>query len=130
MKLPKLPITAALLVVVAIAAIVISASYFKKEKASTTPVTETTQEIIVTDQGFNPKTVSVKKGTRIIWINNSKNKVTVNSDDHPTHTKSPVLNLGEFDPSTNLQLILDKPGTYTYHNHLEPSMTGTIIVTE
>ncbi len=129
MKLPKLPITAALLLVVAVISIIVAFSFFKKDKADT-PVQETTQEIVLSDQGFLPKTVSVKKGTRVVWINNSKDTATVNSDDHPSHTKSPVLNLGEFEPGSNLQLILDKPGTYSYHNHLNPEMTGTVIITE
>jgi plastocyanin len=130
MKLPKLPITAALLVVVAIAAIVASASYFKRDKATSTPVNETTQEIVLTDQGFNPETISVKKGTRVIWVNNSQEAATVNSNEHPTHTEFPFLNLGEFEPGSSLQIILDKPGKYTYHNHLDDTKTGTIIVTE
>lgn len=129
MKLPKLPITAALLLFVAVIAILVAFSFFKKNKAGT-PTQEITQEIVLSEQGFKPETVSVKKGTRVIWINNSTAQASINSDDHPSHTKFPVLNLGEFEPGSNLQLILDKPGTYSYHNHLNPEMTGTVIITE
>lgn len=129
MKLSRLPITAGLLLVVGLIALMVLFGYFKKGKVST-PTHNTTQEIVLSNTGFTPKTVSVKKGTRVIWMNNSGGAATVNSDDHPTHTKFPFLNLGEFGPGSNLQVILDKPGTYTYHNHLQPTMTGTIIVTE
>lgn len=129
MNLPKLPITAALLLVVAAIAIIVAFSFFKKDKTGT-PTQATSQEIILSDQGFQPETVSVKKGTRLIWVNKSKESATVHSDDHPSHTKFPFLNLGEFEPGANLQIILDKPGTYSYHNHLIPEMTGTVIITE
>lgn len=82
----------------------------------------------VTTQGYSPKTITLKAGARVIWINKTDNAVTVNSADHPTHTVYPPLNLGEFPKGSSVQLVFDKPGTYTYHNHFNPSQTGTVIV--
>ncbi|MBI2034779.1 MAG: cupredoxin domain-containing protein [Candidatus Levybacteria bacterium] len=85
-------------------------------------------EINLTSNGFVPKVVTVKKGTRVIWFNKTSVDGTVSSDPHPTHQLYPPLNLGTFPPDFSVQLIFNDPGTYGYHNHFKPEQTGTIIV--
>ena len=84
--------------------------------------------IEVTANGFSPNSVTVKSGTQITWVNKTDSMVTVNSNPHPVHNLYPQLNLGRFGPSQSVLVTLDKPGTYTYHNHLDPIITGKIIV--
>lgn len=84
--------------------------------------------IDVTEKGFSPETITIKAGTRVVWINRTKGTVTVNSDKHPTNLLYPPLNLGEFGKGSSVQLVFDKPGKFTYHNYLIPSQTGTVIV--
>lgn len=86
------------------------------------------QKVMLTSSGFNPSIVTIKAGSTVTWVNNSGQQGTVNADDHPTHQKYPELNLGLFAPGSSLQVKLTKPGTYTYHNHLNPSQRGTIVV--
>ncbi len=93
----------------------------------TTPK-ETIVNVNLTSSGFDPKTVTIKTGTRVIWINKSGGDATVNSDLHPTHKLYPPLNLGQFPNGSSVQLVFDKPGKYGYHNHLNPSQTGTVVV--
>lgn len=78
--------------------------------------------------GFNPKDITVHLGDKIIWTNNSAKDATINSDTHPIHDLYPILNLGNFSPGQTLRIILREQGRFTYHNHLSPSQTGTIIV--
>lgn len=85
-------------------------------------------DVTLTTTGFQPDTLTVKVGIYVTWVNKSGKSATVNSDDHPTHIKYPFLNLGEFKPDSTLQTLFDKAGTYTYHNHFNPSQKGTIIV--
>jgi len=94
----------------------------------TTINNEKIMTINASDTGFQPDKVTIKAGTRVIWISSSSKTVSVASDDHPTHQKYPPLNLGAFEKGSSVQLVFDKPGTYTYHNHLNPSMKGTIVV--
>lgn len=89
---------------------------------------ETIKNVTFTRSGFDPKTVTIKAGTRVIWLNKSGGPATVNSAIHPTHQVFPPLNLGEFPDGSSVQLVFDKPGTYNYHNHLNPSQTGTVVV--
>ncbi len=85
-------------------------------------------KIELTSNGFVPKTVTIKRGTRVIWLNKSGVDGTVNSDNHPTHQLYRLLNLGSFPVDFSVQLVFEEPGTYGYHNHFKPEQTGTIIV--
>lgn len=86
------------------------------------------QEVSVTDSGFDPQTLRVKKGTIVTWVNNSSGNASVNSNDYPTNRLYPFLNLGEFSRDSSVQVTFDKPGTYGYHNYLKPDQKGTVIV--
>lgn len=78
--------------------------------------------------GFSPQVTTIAPGTRIVWENTSGKEATVNSDPHPTHNLYSILQLGNFDTGETLQVVFDKTGTYTYHNHFDPSQKGTVIV--
>lgn len=84
--------------------------------------------VTVTALGFAPQTLAIKAGTKVLWMNKSGEAATVNSAGHPAHLVYPPLNLGEFGNESSVQLVFDKPGTYNYHDHLNPSRTGTIVV--
>lgn len=95
---------------------------------------QTSQEdtIILSADGFSPATLTIKAGEEVTWINQSGEDATVNSDPHPAHSAYQPLNLGSFPNGGTLggtlPLTFDKPGTYGYHNHLNPSQIGAIIV--
>src|SRR6266571_5034216 len=106
------------------------ATHYPSSSPTTSP-TEVMHEqaaITLTKDGFSPASLTVKAGTTVTWTNKSGAKATVNSDPHPTHTAYPPLNLGMFADGETLSLTFDKPGTYGYHNHLNPNDRGTIIV--
>ena len=84
--------------------------------------------VIVTGSGFEPTEIKIKAKTIVTWVNKSGGPVTVNSDNHPAHLLYPFLNLGEFASGSSVQAMFDKPGKYTYHNHLNPEQKGTVIV--
>lgn len=101
------------------------------KNTQTTPTTGSNSQaenVTVTSSGFKPQTITIKTGTRIIWINKSGNTVTVNSDNHPTHLLWPFLNLGSFNNGSSVSVVFEKTGKYTYHNHFNPSQKGTVIV--
>ena len=84
--------------------------------------------VTLTETGFSPETVTIKAGQKVTWNNKSGAAATVNSDIHPTHALYPPLNLNEFSNGESLELVFDKPGTYTYHDHLHPDRRGTVVV--
>lgn len=99
---------------------------------NTTPTQAVQQEeetlVTVTSSGYDPKTITVKPGAKVVWKNETGAPITVNSDNHPTHLLWPFLNLGKFEDGSTVSVVFEKAGTYTYHNHLDASMTGTVVV--
>lgn len=89
---------------------------------------ENVANVNVTENGFEPQTITIKPGTQVIWRNISNSIATVNSDPYPVNNSYPPLNLGHFNNKQTVVLIFQKNGTYTYHNHLKPNQTGKVIV--
>jgi plastocyanin len=87
-----------------------------------------TTTVTLSKDGFSPQTVTIAEGEIVVWMNESGREATVNSDRHPTHRNYTPLNLDQFSPGESLSLVFNEPGTYTYHNHLNPSQTGAVIV--
>lgn len=87
--------------------------------------------ITISDKGFEPASLSVKSGQTITWVNTSK-KVQVASDPHPTHTANSELTNGgfvaELAPGASANVTLTKVGTWGFHDHLSPSMKGSVTV--
>jgi len=84
--------------------------------------------VSLTDTGFEPQSVSVKAGTKVVWRNKTNATANVSSAKHPTHLEYPPLNLGNFEPGEKVSLVFNEAGSYKYHNHLNPSKFGTVVV--
>lgn len=93
-------------------------NFYKKEKAT----------FSYTANGFVPKNATVKLGQVVTWTNDTKENMSLNSDNHPTHVKFPILNVGTIPPDATGQVTFDKVGTYTFHDHYKPENRGTVIV--
>lgn len=87
--------------------------------------------VTYTDTGFAPKTITVKAGTPVSFVNDSNNLMWVASDPHPTHTLLPGFDeLRGVDRDSIFEYVFTNVGTWTYHNHLNPSAKGTVVVTQ
>ncbi|MCL5435356.1 MAG: cupredoxin domain-containing protein [Patescibacteria group bacterium] len=102
------------------------------QTAQKQPATQTKpvegKAVTATNKGFEPQTITIKTGQRVVWTNKSGSPVTVNSDVHPTHLLWPFLNLGQFADGASVSVVFEKAGKYTYHNHLNASQTGIVTV--
>lgn len=85
-------------------------------------------EVTVGQNGFSPQTLTIKKGGAVVWVNQSGQDATINSDPHPTHNLHRFLNLGQFPSGSSVEATFNETGTFGYHNHLSPSQRGTIVV--
>jgi len=90
--------------------------------------TQATSTVTYTAGGFSPTSLTVKAGTTVTWVNKSGSGFSLNSNPHPVHTDYPPLNIGAVGDGQSKSLTFDKPGTYGYHNHLNPSDRGEIVV--
>jgi plastocyanin len=91
---------------------------------------ETAATITATNDGFTPNTVTVKKGQSIKVVNDSSSPIEFSSADHPTHLQDPELNMTVLQPGESGTITVTNVGTHGYHDHLSPSRTGKIVVTE
>jgi plastocyanin len=80
-------------------------------------------------KGFTPQSITIKEGQTVTWVNKDTDPLQVASNPHPTHTDYPPLNaVGLIQPGQSKSFTFPAAGHYGYHNHLEPSNTGEVIV--
>ncbi|HEV8601132.1 MAG TPA: hypothetical protein VGQ87_00855 [Patescibacteria group bacterium] len=81
--------------------------------------------------GFVPAEITVKKGRRVVFVNDTTTYNWPASNLHPTHEIYP-----EFDPKQPIDsgkawaFVFDKVGEWGYHDHLMPNRRGIIKVTQ
>ena len=86
-------------------------------------------EVLMSNTGYVPSEVTILSGTRIAFVTSQSGDAWPASNIHPTHGIYP-----EFDPGSKLKpgqvwiFTFDKPGTWRFHDHLRPAITGTITV--
>ena len=137
---------AAILTAIGSSALVLSACSLDKTSSTGNQAgtTQTTQEqqpaqttasaatITFSDAGVSPVTVTVKSGESITWTNTGSKEVQVASANHPTHTLNRELTNGQFTvelaPGASATVTLTKTGSWGYHNHLNPSVFGKVVV--
>ena len=93
--------------------------------------------------GYSPKTITIKIGETITFKNESSRNVWTASALHPTHTTysgtstqqhCPDLSNTSFDQCTgssagdSWSFTFTKTGSWKYHNHLNSSDSGTVVV--
>ena len=87
--------------------------------------------VTYTDTGFAPKTVTVKQGSMVTFVNESGKSMWVASALHPTHQLLPgFVQLKNVPRGGTYEYTFEKVGTWKYHNHVVASDTGSVTVTE
>jgi plastocyanin len=111
----------------------------------TTSTPTTTSEVIIkiTTDVFEPKGVEIFKGTKVTWVNEQSNPSWPASAVHPTHEVYPGSSIKKcgtpeqdkiFDACRGLKqgeswsFIFNEVGEWYYHDHLNPSLKGKIVV--
>ncbi|RJR12813.1 hypothetical protein C4585_03135 [Candidatus Parcubacteria bacterium] len=100
-----------------------------------------TASVTYNGTSYSPQTVTIKKGGTVSWSSTVPD-MWVASAQHPTHTTYSGTSLQEhcadgatksFDQcgrGTSYSFKFDKVGTWNYHDHVNASARGTIIVVE
>lgn len=84
--------------------------------------------VTISSVGFSPKNITIKAGETAVWKNDDSANHAVNSTPHPIHTDYQPLNLGTIKSGKTKSLQFPTAGTYKYHDHLNPSLTGSVTV--
>jgi len=101
--------------------------------------------VVYSDAGYAPKELTVKKGDHVTFRNESVKETWPASAMHPSHTVYPGSSIGKcgtaeedtiFDACRGLKqgegwsFMFGEQGEWFYHDHLDSSMFGKIIVQE
>ena len=87
-------------------------------------------KVTIMSYGFEPKTVTIKQGQAVIWTNRDTRPHQVATDPFPSENGLPGFAAQGVSPRNEVFLYtFFAKGTYTYHDHLNPTtFTGTVIV--
>lgn len=78
--------------------------------------------------GFTLSSDRMKAGGTVRVVNDSEDELAFDSDPHPVHTDNPELNAGDIAPGESKTFVIDKKGTWGFHNHLDSSEHGQLTV--
>lgn len=95
----------------------------------TTP--SATQSAVVTyaDTGFSPSVTTITVGSTVTFTNESSKSMWVASAVHPTHSLLPGFDqLASVGKGVTYEYTFIKVGTWKYHNHMNPTDTGSVVV--
>ncbi|MBI3385226.1 hypothetical protein HY030_03495 [Candidatus Gottesmanbacteria bacterium] len=100
--------------------------------AATESMEKKTEVIVkMTASGFVPSKVTVKLGTSVKFVNVDTVDHWPASAIHPTHQLLPGFDaLMGIKPGESYSFTFEKVGIWKYHDHLNPSMMGSVEVTE
>ena len=85
--------------------------------------------VAMTKDAFMPDKVTISKGDSVKFVNEDAQDRWPASNIHPTHDIYP-----EFDPTRSIKpgeswsFTFAKEGIWRYHDHLLPSLSGTVVV--
>lgn len=91
----------------------------------------------IASSGFSPKTITISAGEAVVFTNKDSQAHWPASAAHPTHSAYPESGgcIGsKFDACRSLaqgesfSFTFNSKGSWKYHDHLNPGLTGTIIV--
>ncbi len=89
-----------------------------------------TATITFTNEGFSPETLTVKAGTVVTVKNESDDSVQFSSDDHPTHRENTEMNMKTLASGQSGTFTAKTVGTHGFHDHINDSKVGTLVVTQ
>ena len=112
------------------------------ENTSSPSESETAATVRYQNGQFTPQTVTIQSGDVVKFINQGDGDMWVGSDAHPTHTQYAGTTVSEhcqdgdetsraFDQcsvSDTYTFTLEQTGEWDYHNHVNASAGGTIVV--
>lgn len=112
------------ILVILILVVAVGGYYFMQKSASNESAIEQSNSPTVTiaNFAFTPQTITVKRGSTVIWTNEDSVGHTVTSDTG-NGLDSPLLSKGQ-----SYSKIFNATGTFSYHCTPHPNMKGIVIV--
>jgi plastocyanin len=79
--------------------------------------------------GFSPRSVTIRQGDMVVFENRGGHARWPASNIHPTHHIYPDFDArGPVGPGQKWAFTFERPGSWNYHDHLAPDVSGSIVV--
>jgi plastocyanin len=116
----KIPLLLASLLILLLLILMATYTYREQPKKMT---------VLMTDWGFEPANLKIKKGTIVTFKNTTNAQHWPASNIHPTHGIYPEFDpLKEVGPGQEWSFKFSKTGKWRFHDHLFPEFGGIIEV--
>ncbi len=120
------------IILVAALLIIALAGFIRSRKETPLPAASApavSAQVTVDSSGFVPASLTIKKGTTVIWKNtDSDTYAQIASAPYPTHTSVPDLISPKLNADAQYSYTFNNAGTFTYQDQESPKNTGTITV--
>lgn len=129
-KTIKIVAVASALLLVLIIGLALNINKPDNKDQNQTASVQNSAQVEITKDGFLPATITIPKGTKVTWINKDTVVHRVASNPHPVHDGLKGLDSKDIIgiQGGTYSYSFDTPGTYTYHDHLNPTTNGTVVV--
>jgi plastocyanin len=92
-----------------------------QKRTTTRTTSSSTTTVDITDDAFDPSELNIAAGTTVTFVNNGTGLHTATADNG-------LFDSGELASGSSYPVVLEGAGTVTYHDELNPDMTGSITV--
>lgn len=129
---PRLIVGLILLLLLALViSLVVSNNATKKTNTTAKSVTPPLAYVTISNKGFTPSTLIVAKGTVVIWRAQGNSKtVVVASNPYPKDNDLKSLKSGQLGSGASYRYQFNTSGTFKYHDDLNPTTNGFVVVKE
>jgi plastocyanin len=118
-------------VLIACAAVAYTAFPAAREELSGVKGGGVQHAVVLSKEGFQPPVLTIKKGDTVTFSTNLGIQYWPASNQHPIHADYPAFDPKRpVNPGEEWSFTFDRVGTWSYHDHLNSPIRGTIIVTE
>lgn len=88
--------------------------------------------IIFQSGKVTPLCTRLTAGESVTWVNQTNKEVEIGADPHPVHTGNREVSSGKFVlsilPGRSARIMIKTKGSFGFHDHINPSAHGTIII--
>lgn len=86
-------------------------------------------EVVLTQEGFTPPSLTVKKGDEVVFRSEKGVEFWPASNQHPIHADYPAFDPKmPIMPDASWSFQFTQVGTWAYHDHLNSPLRGEVIV--
>jgi plastocyanin len=86
-------------------------------------------KVSLTNNGFSPASVTVKAGNIVEWTSHDETQThQVAANPLQVHSELPSLVSSQLGQGAVYRFKFTKPGTYHYHDEINPTLNGTVVV--